>query len=63
MCLLDIFRGQHCLREKFNVAVAAYVTIQARIKHFKGLSKLRESVLYCDTKLAIFIQKSNQRII
>ena len=42
-----------------NVAVAAYVTTQARLKLYEYLSKLRESVLYCDTDSVIFIKKGN----
>jgi len=32
-----------------NVAVAAYVTTQARLKLYGHLSKLKKSVLYCDS--------------
>jgi hypothetical protein len=32
-----------------NVAVAAYVTTQARLKVYEYLSKVGMSVLYCDT--------------
>ena len=39
-----------------NVAVAAYVTTQARIKLYEYLSKLWESGLYCDRDSVIFIQ-------
>jgi len=42
-----------------NVAVAAYVTTQSRLKLYEYLSKLGESVLYCDTDSVIFIQKDN----
>jgi len=42
-----------------NVAVAAYVTNKARLKLYEYLSKLWESVLYCDTDSVIFIQKDN----
>jgi len=42
-----------------NVAVAAYVTTQTRLKQYDYLSKLGESVLYCDTDSVIFIQKDN----
>jgi len=38
-----------------NVAVAAYVTNQAQLKLYEYLSKLGESVLYCDTDSVIFI--------
>jgi len=37
-----------------NVAVAAYVTTQARLKLYGYLSKLGMSVLYCDTVLSTF---------
>jgi len=40
-----------------NVAVAAYVTTQARLKLNKCLGKLEQSVLYCDTNSIIFIHK------
>ena len=43
-----------------NVAVAAYVTIQARLQLYGYLSELGESVLYCDTHSAIFFQKDNE---
>ena len=33
-----------------KVAVAAYVTTQARLKLYEYLSKLGHSVLYCDTE-------------
>ena len=33
---------------KVNVAVAAYVTTQARLKLYEYLRELGESVLYCD---------------
>ena len=39
-----------------NVAVAAYVTTQHRRKLYKYLSKLGNSVLYCDTDSVIYIQ-------
>jgi hypothetical protein len=42
-----------------NVVVAAYVTTQARLKLYEYLSKMGESVLYCDTDSVIFIQKDN----
>jgi len=42
-----------------NVAVAAYVTTQARLKLYDYMSKLEVSVLYCDTDSVIFIQKDN----
>ena len=37
-----------------NVAVAAYVTTQARLKLYGYLSKLGKSVLCCDTVLSTF---------
>jgi len=42
-----------------NVAFAGYVTTQARLKLYKYLSKLGESLLYCDTDSVIVIQKDN----
>ena len=47
------------LRENINVAVAAYVTTQARIKLYEYLSQLGESALYCDTDSVVFVQKDN----
>ena len=32
-----------------NVAVAAYVTTQARLKPYEYLSELGDSLMYCDT--------------
>ena len=43
-----------------NVAVAAYVTTQTRLKLYEYLSELGESVLYCDTDSVIFIQKVDE---
>jgi hypothetical protein len=40
-----------------NVAVAAYVTTQARLKLYEYLSELGEYVLYCDTDSVIYIPK------
>ena len=40
-----------------NVAVAAYVTTQARLKLYGYLSELGKSVLYCDTDSVIYVQK------
>jgi len=37
-----------------NVAVATYVTTQARLKLYGYFSKLGKSVLYCDTVLSKF---------
>ena len=42
-----------------NVAVAAYVTTQARLKLYGNLSILGESFLYCDTYSVIFVQNDN----
>jgi hypothetical protein len=41
-----------------NVAVAAYVTTQARLKLYDYLNKLGESVLYCDTNIVVYVQKT-----
>jgi len=38
-----------------NVAVAAYVTTQARLKIYEYLREMGESVLYCDTDSVIYI--------
>jgi hypothetical protein len=43
-----------------NVADAAYVTTQARLKLFEYLRELGESILYCDTDSSIFIQKVDE---
>jgi hypothetical protein len=40
-----------------NVAVATYVTTQARLKLYEYLSELGESVLYCDTDSVIYVHK------
>ena len=45
--------------KKVNVAVAAYISTQARLKQHEFLSTLRQDVLYCDTDSAIFVQKDN----
>ena len=42
-----------------NVAVAANVTTQARLKLYEYLSTLVESVLYCDTDSVVFLKKDN----
>jgi hypothetical protein len=41
-----------------NVAVAAYVTTQARLKLYEYLNRLRQSVLYCDTDSVVYVQKT-----
>ena len=46
--------------KKVNVAVAAYVTAQARLKVYDYLSKLGESVLYFDTDSVIYIQNVDE---
>ena len=43
-----------------NVAVAAYVTTQARLKLYEYLNKLGKSVLYCDTDSFIYIQNVDE---
>jgi len=47
-------------RENVNVAFAAYVTTQARLKIYDYPSELGESVLYCDSDSVIFIQKLDE---
>jgi len=42
------------------MAVAAYVTIQVRLKLYEYQSKLGKSVLYCDTDSAIYIQNVDE---
>jgi hypothetical protein len=44
-----------------NVAVAAYITTQARLKLYEYLSELGESVLYCDNDSGDFLLKHNDR--
>ena len=39
------------------MAVAAYVTTQAQLKLNEYLSKLWQSVVYCDTDSVIYVQK------
>ena len=46
--------------ENVNVAVASYVTIQARLKLYDYLSELGESVMYCDTDSVVFLHKDNE---
>jgi hypothetical protein len=43
--------------KNFNVAVAAYVTTQARLKLYEYLRELGESALYCDPDSVIYIQQ------
>ena len=43
-----------------NVAVAAYVTTQARLRLYEYLRELGESVLYCDIDSVIFIQNVDE---
>jgi len=43
-----------------NVALSAYVTTQARLKLYNYLSKLGDSVLYCDTDSLIYIQNVDE---
>ena len=41
------------------MAVAAYITTQTQLKLYEYLSKLGESVLYCDTDSVVYFQKDN----
>jgi len=43
-----------------NVAVAAYVTTEARLKLYEYLRKLGQSVLYCDTASVIHVHKVDE---
>jgi hypothetical protein len=43
-----------------NVAVAAYITTQARMKLYEYLRELGESALYRDTDSVIYIQKVDE---
>jgi hypothetical protein len=47
-------------RKNVKVAVAAYITTQARIKLYEYLRELVESVLYCITDSVIYIQKVDE---
>jgi len=47
-------------RKNVNVAVAANVTTQARLKLYVYLSKLGKSVLYSDTDSVIYIQNVDE---
>jgi hypothetical protein len=40
------------------VAVAAYVTTQARLNLYDYLNRLGQSVLYCDTDSVVYVQKT-----
>ena len=42
------------------MAVAAYVTTQARLKLYEYLSKLGDYILYCDTDSVIYIQNVDE---
>jgi hypothetical protein len=46
--------------ENVNVAVAAYVTTQARLKLYGYLSKSGMSVLYCNRDSVIYVQKVDE---
>jgi len=45
--------------KRVNMAIAAYVTTQARLKLYEDLSKLWEYIFYRDTDSTISIQKDN----
>ena len=49
MGILEIFRGECARMKNVNVAVAAYVTNQARLKLYEYLRVLGEFLLYCNT--------------
>ena len=40
-----------------NVALAAFVTLYARLKLYSEMKKLGKRVLYCDTESLIFVSK------
>ena len=42
------------------MAVAAYVTTQTRLKLYEYLSKLGDSVMYCDTDSVMYIQNEDE---
>ena len=46
--------------KNINLAVAAYVTPQSRLKVYKYLSELGQSVLYWDTDSVVFLEKYNE---
>jgi hypothetical protein len=52
--------GNVAAGKNVNVAVAAYVTTQARLKLYEYLRELGESALYCDTDSVIYIQKVDE---
>jgi hypothetical protein len=41
-----------------NVAVAAYVTTQARLKLYEYLNRVGQTVLYCDISSVVYVQKT-----
>ena len=41
-----------------NVTIAAYVTCQARLEHYKHLEKLGDHILYYDTDSCIFVWRN-----
>jgi hypothetical protein len=43
-----------------NVAVAAYVTTQARLKLYVYLSKLEQYILYCDTDVVNYVRNVDE---
>ena len=46
--------------ENVNLAVAAYVTTQARLRLYEYMNKLETSFLYCDTDSVIYIQNVDE---
>jgi hypothetical protein len=50
----------HPTGKNVNIAVAAYVTTQARLKLYEYLNQLGECVFYCDTDSVIYIHKVGQ---
>jgi hypothetical protein len=60
-CVSWKYSEENAVAEKnVNVAVAAYVTTQARLKLYEYLRELKESVLYYDTDSAIYIQNVDE---
>ena len=45
--------------KNFNMAVAAYITTQARFKLYEYLSELGDSGFYCHTESVVYVQKDN----
>jgi hypothetical protein len=60
MDILEIFWVERGAGKNVKVAVAAYVTILARLELHEYLSELGESVLSCNTDSVNYIQKTDE---